>query len=349
MSAVREILETGVASRIFPGAEAVISVGQGAPLCVTTGAHTYEDDARAVSPRTLFDIASLTKVLVTTTAILQLASRNRLHLSDPLGPYLLPFHKDGKSKITLFHLLTHTSGLEADIDHRHCATGHDLWNMIEDIPLLSPPGTKYVYSDLGFLLLGRIVEHVSGSDLSAYADAHIFSRLGMERTKYTPPREWWPETAPTEYKAPGREELLQGRVHDEKASLLGGVAGHAGVFSTGEDIHRFMRSLLNCLTDDDDFVLPREYAQAMTQNQTPTLSIEQGLGWFLNRPFLGDLPPGAFGHTGFTGVSIAASPIHSLICILLTNCVHPKRPDAQSRQRLNACRAQIAHLALRLT
>jgi CubicO group peptidase (beta-lactamase class C family) len=351
---IQALLEDGVAGRVFPGAVALIGIGRSAPLCVATGTHTYDDDAPPTTSRTLFDVASLTKVFVTTTAILQLVGQQRLSLSDTVGKYLPRFRSGDQSGIILLHLLTHTSGLRADFELKKLGgdwgrvTQADLGEAIDHGTLLAPPGTSYLYSDLGFLLLGRIAELVTGSALDTYADAQIFGPLGMSRTRYRPPPAWWPDAAPTEYDAQWRGGLLQGRVHDEKAFLLGGVAGHAGLFSTAEDIHRFLQALRDCISQESEFVLPAPLALAMTQNQIPALPVRQGLGWFLDSAFLGDLRTDAFGHTGFTGVSVAVSPIRSVHCLLLTNCVTPLRPDKATRQRLNDIRAQLAGLALRM-
>ncbi len=290
---------------------------------------------------TIFDLASVTKMVATTTSIMILLERGQLALDDPVVKYLPTFGARAKDKVTLRHLLTHSAGLPAWFPfHQLFINRDDIYRSIdEDFALLSPPGEKRVYSDLGFIMLGRIVETVSGQRLDRFTQETIFQPLGMKDTGYLPTLQERLRVAPTEYD-PLRDKVLKGIVHDEVTQAMGGVSGHAGLFSTVNDMAVFAQMLLNGGEWKGQRILKAETIQTMLTPQLPGRPLlndsgrAQLLGWWgmNDNPVItdiGGLPSKTcYLHTGFTGTSIAIDPEHKTAAILLTNAVHPKRETA---------------------
>ena len=285
---------------------------------------------RALEPRrevmtvdTIFDIASLTKVVATTTAVMQLVQKGEIRSNDPVAKYIPEFAQNGKQDITVRNLLTHFSGLRADIDLTPPWDGSDtaMRMVFAEMPAYSP-GSRFLYSDSNFMTLGTLVEKVTGTTLDAYCTKKIFAPLQMTHTRFLPPASWRPKIAPTEYDE--HDKMLRGVVHDPRARRMGGVAGHAGVFSTADDLSKFAQALLN-----GSPILSREMVEKMTTpQQPPTASVLRGFGWDIDSPFSSNrgelLPVGSFGHTGFTGTSMWIDPTTRTFIILLTNSVHPR-------------------------
>jgi len=294
---------------------------------------------------TIFDIASLTKVVATTTAVMQLVQKGEVRLNDPVAKYLPEFAQNGKEDITVRNLLTHFSGLRADIDLTPAWEGRDaaLRLAFAETPAY-PPGSRFLYSDTNFMVLGALVEKVSGTTLDAYCARKIFAPLHMTQTRFLPPVAWRRRIAPTEYD--DRDRMLRGVVHDPRARLMGGVAGHAGVFSTADDLSKFALALL-----DGSPVLAKEMTEKMTTpQQPPTATVLRGFGWDIDSPFSsnrGDLlPVGSFGHTGFTGTSIWIDPTTRTFIILLANAVHPRGKGSAVALRSRVATAVAANLPL---
>src|SRR6202795_5097108 len=277
---------------------------------------------------TVFDLASLTKVIATTTAVMQLVEQGKVRMNDPVAKYLTEFAQNGKEDVTVRQLLTHYSGLEPDLDLKTAWAGKQTaYQMAWAETPVDPPGSKFSYSDVNFIVLGEIVERVSGETLDEYATRHIFVPLKMLHTRYRPPmarRDGWIEKiAPTQYDE--NEHMLRGVVHDPTARRMGGVAGHAGVFSTADDLAKFSQALLN----GGGGVLSALSVEKMTRpEQPPSAPVLRGFGWDIDSPFSsnrGDLlPVGGYGHTGFTGTSMWIDPTTKTYIILLTNAVHPR-------------------------
>jgi len=294
---------------------------------------------------TIFDIASLTKVVATTMAVMQLVQKGEVRLNDPVAKYLPEFAQNGKEDITVRNLLTHFSGLRADIDLTPAWEGRDaaLRLAFAETPAY-PPGSRFLYSDTNFMVLGALVEKVSGTTLDAYCARKIFAPLHMTQTRFLPPVAWRRRIAPTEYD--DRDRMLRGVVHDPRARLMGGVAGHAGVFSTADDLSKFALALL-----DGSPVLAKEMTEKMTTpQQPPTATVLRGFGWDIDSPFSsnrGDLlPVGSFGHTGFTGTSIWIDPTTRTFIILLANAVHPRGKGSAVALRSRVATAVAANLPL---
>ena len=309
------------------------------------GARSLEPRREAMTLDTIFDIASLTKVVATTTAVMQLVERGEVRLNDPVAKYLPQFAQNGKEDVTVRMLMTHFSGLPEDLDLA------DLWEGRGTAYAMAfaekpeyPPGSRFLYSDINFVILGALVERVSGQPLEAYCEKHIFAPLAMKHTRYLPPASWRPKIAPTQYDED--EKMLRGVVHDPTARRMGGVAGHAGLFSTADDLSKFSQALLS-----GSSVLPFLVVEKMsTPQQPPTATVLRGLGWDIDSPFStnrGDLlPVGSFGHTGFTGTSIWIDPVTRTYIILLTNAVHPRGKGSAIALRSKVATAVAAAIPL---
>jgi len=307
---------------------------------------------RALEPRrepmtvdTIFDIASLTKVVVTTTAVMQLVQKGEVRLNDPVTKYLAEFGENGKEDITVRNLLTHFSGLREDFDLDPPWKGRDAGFRLAfaEKPMYSP-GSRFLYSDTNFVALGALVERVAGTTLDVYCAKNIFTPLQMTHTRFLPPTAWRRKIAPTEYDEEGK--MLRGVVHDPRARRMGGVAGHAGVFSTADDLSKFAQALLN-----GSPILSKEMVEKMTTpQQPPTAQVLRGLGWDIDSPFSsnrGDLlPVGSFGHTGFTGTSMWIDPTTRTYIILLTNAVHPRGKGSAIALRSKVATAVAAAIPL---
>jgi len=309
------------------------------------GNRALEPRREAMTVDTIFDIASLTKVVTTTTAVMQLVQKGDVRLNDPVAKYLPEFAENGKEDITVRNLLTHFSGLRADIDLTPPWEGRDtaLRMAFAETPAYSP-GSRFLYSDTNFIALGAMVERVSGSTLDAYCAKKIFTPLRMTHTRFLPPAAWRSKIAPTEYDEQGK--MLRGVVHDPRARRMGGVAGHAGVFSTADDLSKFAQALLN-----GSPILSREMVEKMTTpQQPPTATVLRGLGWDIDSPFSsnrGDLlPVGSFGHTGFTGTSMWIDPTTRTFIILLSNAIHPRGKGSAVALRSKVATAVAAALPL---
>jgi uncharacterized protein YbbC (DUF1343 family)/CubicO group peptidase (beta-lactamase class C family) len=291
---------------------------------------------RALKPRilpmkieTVFDLASLTKVVATTTAVMKLSEDGKLNLDDPVFRYWPEFKSNGKEDITVRDLLTHYSGLKPDIPLYPEWSGYEaaLEKLIGEKPI-SSPGMRFLYSDINFVVLGEIVQRVSGKPLDIYCDEHIFEPLGMTNTYFSPPESLQNCIAPTQYRHGRRGEMLCGVVHDPTAQKMGGVAGHAGLFSTADDLSLFARMLLSGGSLNKVGVLHPETIEKMTLPHSPPGKAPlRGFGWNIDAPLVSNrdalLPIGSFGHKGFTGTFLWIDPVTNLYIIILTNRVHP--------------------------
>lgn len=321
------ILGAGVHDSVFPGAIAVVG-NRDSVLVARAVGHLDWGPSPAPDDSTLWDLASLTKVVALTTAIMQLWERGPIDLEAPVVRYLPEFQGPGKERVTVRHLLTHSSGLPAWRPlFREAPTADSALALVLATPLDTVPGTRMVYSDLGAILLGQIVVRVTGEPLDRYAASRIFQPLGMRETQFRPPPALWPRVAPTEVDTAYRKRHVWGEVHDENAHALGGVSSHAGLFSTAHDLARFARMMLGGGTLDGVTIVAPETITRFTRVQDPALS-HRALGWETpnGRNSGGHLlSPAAYGHTGFTGTSLWIDPGNSVFILLLTNRVNPTR------------------------
>ena len=332
LQAVYRLLEDSVAARAFPGAVILIAkdglvVGHSA-----FGRFTYEDTSPRMQADTLFDLASLTKVVAATTAAMILFEEGRLDLDARVAATIPEFGQEGKAPSTIRHLLTHTSGLPGWADlYRTCRGKAAFLSRICEMELEYETGTKCVYSDLGIIVLGAVLERCSGMSLDVFSQSRLFGPLRMPDTMFNPPEEIWSRIAPTE-EVPERGGIVQGQVHDENAFAMGGVAPHAGLFGTAGDLAIFAQMLLNGGEYAGKRIVQKSTIALFTRRQPLVEGEHRGLGWrlwsedgFSGRHF----SPSSYGHTGFTGTSLWIDPERNLFVILLTNRVHPTRDNTQ--------------------
>jgi uncharacterized protein YbbC (DUF1343 family)/CubicO group peptidase (beta-lactamase class C family) len=288
--------------------------------------------AEAMTADTIFDLASLTKIVATTSSLMKLFEQGKFRLNDRVTQYL-PEFQGGKSDITIRNLFTHFSGEPPDLPLNPPWSGYQTGiHMAMTENPTGPPGVHFVYSDINFILLGELVHRLSGQMLSDYARQQIFLPLGMQETMFQPPAALVPRIAPTELLAADRAPL-RGVVHDETSRYMGGVAGHAGLFSTADDVARFCQMMLDKGALNGTRLFSPLTVEKFTTPQTPPdQPILRGLGWDIDSPFSGNrgelFPIGSYGHTGFTGTSIWIDPVTDTYVILLTNSVHPHRGAA---------------------
>jgi uncharacterized protein YbbC (DUF1343 family)/CubicO group peptidase (beta-lactamase class C family) len=324
LGGVDSVIEQAVADGNIPGAVLVVGHDGAVVYRKAYGHRALEPKLEPMTLDTVFDVASLTKVIATTTAVMQLVEQGKVRMNDPVAKYLPEFSQNGKEDITVRQLLTHYSGLEPDLDLKTPWEGKDTaYKMAFAETPQQAPGAAFVYSDINFITLGALVERVSGETLDIYTAQHIFAPLKMTRTRYVPPTTWRLKIAPTQYDE--NEHMLRGVVHDPTARRMGGVAGHAGLFSTGDDLAKFAQALLS----GGGGILSPLMVEKMTSPETPPAApVLRGFGWDIDSPFSsnrGDLlPVGSFGHTGFTGTSVWIDPTTQTYIILLTNAVHPR-------------------------
>jgi uncharacterized protein YbbC (DUF1343 family)/CubicO group peptidase (beta-lactamase class C family) len=314
----------------------------GAVLIVGHDGRTVHRQAygnRALVPRpepmtldTVFDCASLTKVIATTSSLMKLFEQGKFRLNDRVTQYI-PEFQGGKSDITIRNLMTHFSGMRPDLTLNPPWSGYSTGIHLAEIDKpAGPPGARFVYSDINFILLGELVRRLSGEALDIFARQNVFLPLGMKETMFTPPAALRPRIAPTERDGKNGPPL-RGTVHDETARFMGGVAGHAGLFSTGDDLARFAEMMLHHGESTGQHIFnPLTVEKFTTPQSPPDQAILRGLGWDIDSPFSserGDLfPLGSYGHTGFTGTSLWIDPVTNTYIVLLTNSVHPFRRPA---------------------
>ncbi|MGO9621285.1 MAG: serine hydrolase [Desulfobaccales bacterium] len=329
-----------IAAGHLPGA--VVLVGHQGRIVYRRafGQRALEPRPLPMTPDTIFDIASLTKVVATTTAIMQLADAGRLRLDAPVARYWPEFAANGKGGITIRQLLTHTSGLRAEVNSHYRWSGYEgaLAVIAADRPI-RPPGTEFHYSDVNFITLGEVVHRVSGQPLNEYCAQKIFGPLGLKDTSFRPRQGLQERIAPCDVQSGC---LRWGEVQDPTAYRMGGVAGDAGVFSTADDLAVFVQMLLDGGQSRGHQILSKEAVAAMRQPQSiPGSSTRRGLGWDIRSPysriFNAAFPAGSFGHTGYTGTSIWVDPRSRTYLIILTNRLHPG-----GKGEVKALRAKIA-------
>ncbi|MGD0161652.1 MAG: exo-beta-N-acetylmuramidase NamZ domain-containing protein [Candidatus Sulfotelmatobacter sp.] len=350
LTAVDTVIQNAISDGSIPGAVLVVGHDGQVIYRKAYGSRSLEPRREPMTLDTIFDLASLTKVIVTTTAVMQLVEQGKVRLNDPVAKYLPEFAQNGKADITVRQLLTHYSGLEPDLDLKTAWEGKETaYRMAFAETPQDAPGSKFAYSDINFIVLGALVERVSGETLDEYATRHIFVPLKMMHTRFVPPLAlragWIGKIAPTQYDE--NEHMLRGVVHDPTARRMGGVAGQAGLFSTGDGLAKFAQALLN----GGGGILSALSVQKMTRpEQPPSAPVLRGFGWDIDSPFSsnrGDLlPVGGFGHTGFTGTSMWIDPTTQTYIILLTNAVHPRGKGNAIALRSKVATAVAAALPL---
>jgi len=352
---IAPVVDAAIARHELPGAVVLAGRGDQVAYRRAFGRRALQPSPEPMTLDTMFDMASLTKVVATTTSVMQLVEEGHIRLGDQVTRFIPDFGRYGKDGITVRQLLTHTSGLRPDLELEVEFNGADeaIRRAIDEVPVAAPD-ERFVYSDINFFVLGEIVRIVSGERLDQYAKAHIFAPLSMSDTTFLPPASLVPRVAPTERCRPRAwpcsvdatdVPFLRGIVHDPTARRMDGVAGHAGLFSTAADLSRFCRMLLNGGTLDGVRILSPATVSRMIAPSTPAFMRDvRGLGWDIDSSFSanrGDLfPIGSFGHTGFTGTSLWLDPGSNSYIVFLSNRVHP-----DGKGDVTALRGRVATIA----
>jgi serine-type D-Ala-D-Ala carboxypeptidase len=362
------IVVAGAEAGAYAGAVALAARGTDVLLHRATGWAVKEPERIPAGPGTIYDLASLTKVVATLPSILILIDRGAFGLDDPIGAILPEFGTDGaRREVTVRRLLSHASGLPAWLPVYVDATGPEGYlRTISRVELRSEPGTEVVYSDLGIILLGEAIRRVSGQDVDRFARQEVFGPLGMGETMFRPPAALIRRIAATEYGNPRevemageraaefagwREGMIWGEVHDGNCHYgLGGVAAHAGLFGTAADLHRYGQLWLNRGAWEDCQLISERLVEEATRRQAPG----RGLGWRVRPEDLAALAEDmsralsarAYGHTGFTGTSLWIDPARELIVVLLTNRVHPRTREDLADVRIASHEAVAAAIPL---
>jgi uncharacterized protein YbbC (DUF1343 family) len=325
LAPVDAIVKNAITQGHAPGAVVLIGHGGKVVYRKAFGNRSLEPTVEPMTVDTVFDMASLTKVIATTGSVMRMVQLGQIKLNDPVARYIPEFGQNGKQEVTIRQLLTHYSGLRPDLDLKPEWTSQiEAFRLANAEKLVTPPGSTFLYSDINFIVLGELVQKLTGLTLNRYAETFIFTPLGMTNTKFLPPQSWFLRIAPTQ-KDERSGIMLRGMVHDPTARQMGGVAGHAGVFSTADDTAKFAQALMNGGAP----VWSRLTVEKMTTpQQPPNLTVVRGLGWDIDSPFSSNrgelLPVGSFGHTGFTGTSLWIDPTTETYIVLLTNAVHIK-------------------------
>jgi uncharacterized protein YbbC (DUF1343 family)/CubicO group peptidase (beta-lactamase class C family) len=341
---IDRIITEAIAAKKFPGAVVIIGHRGRIVFHKAYGNRSLLPQTEAMSEDTVFDVASLTKVLATAPAVMQLYQQGRFQLNDPAAKYLPQFAINGKEDITIRQLLTHYSGLPPDLSLEDPWMGKDegLRRAFASIPVTAP-GVQFRYSDINFIVLGALVENISGLTLDEYEAKYIAGPLGLKSTRFLPPESWRDRIAPTQY---DHGVMLRGLVHDPTARRMGGVAGHAGLFSTAADVAIYAQNLLDRLAGRASrFPLDRLVLEKMTApGQPATGTALRALVWDIDSSFSsnrGELfPVGSFGHTGFTGTSVWIDPADDAYVVMMSNAVYPNGPTG-----ITAVRAAVANAA----
>jgi len=361
LSMVDAVIERAIADKQMPGA--VLLVGHGPDIVYRKayGRRAIVPQSESMTLDTVFDMASVTKVVATTTAVMMLVEDGRIRLNDRVATFIPDFGRHGKDAITIRHLLTHYSGLRPDLDLSDDSwTSYDaaISRACDEVPATSP-GERFVYSDINFFVLAEVVARVSGQRFDLFVRDRLFGPLGMTDSMFNPPESLRIRIAPTEMcvpfgwpcSGPG-QVMLRGVVHDPTARRMGGIAGHAGLFSTAADMSRFCRMLIDGGSLGSVRILSPLTVAKMTSAASPAgASSVRGLGWDIDTSYSSNrgelLPVGSFGHTGFTGTSLWIDPLTKTYVVLLSNRVHP---DGQGDATpLRARVATIVASALRQT
>lgn len=334
------LIRDAIAQHAFPGAALAVTHRGGLVASQGFGRFTYEDEAPGVRPDTIFDLASLTKVVATTAVAMLLYDRGRLPLEEPVAKTLPEFvslapkhQRAWREAVTVRMLLAHCSGLPAyEKLFEFATTRDDLIHAAMTTHLVAAPGERAVYSDIGFILLGELLAKKAGLALNLFARQEIFMPLGMKQTRFKPARDWVPEIPPTENDQKFRHRVVQGEVNDENAYVMGRVAGHAGVFAPATDLARFAE----CMLRRGGPILEPKTVKLFTHREVSPPGTTRALGW--DTPSRPESSSGqlfslaSFGHLGFTGTSLWIDPGRKLSVTLLTNRTWPDRSSQLIRE-----------------
>lgn len=346
-TSVDKLIQNAISNRAFPSAVLLVGKDNDVIYQNSYGRLTYDDTSRPAAMSTIYDLASVTKVIATTSAIMKLYDDGKIDLYSPVASYIPEFGNNGKEDITVFNLLVHNSGLTAWTPfYQTMSTADEVRKAVFNCAKEYPTGSQTLYSDYNAFLLGEIVWRISGKRLDKFCKENIFAPLGMNDTDFLVPMTEDYRIAPTELDEYWRNQLLVGYVHDEMAAILEGVSGNAGLFSTAEDLFKFMKMMLNKGKYADERRMSKTQDTEMFTSSTVELFTTRvtGLGYINTRALGWDTKPeptryppqcgnkfssNCFGHTGYTGTSVWCDTEKKLIIIFLTNRVYPKRGNEE--------------------
>ena len=343
-ASIAPAVQSEIAAGHIPGAVVLVGAQGGVLYRQAFGARMLQPEQAAMTDDTIFDLASLTKVIATTTTVMQLVDAGRLKLEAPVAKYWPSFAAHGKAAITIEQLLTHTSGLRADLDMRESWSGALAARLrVEAERPQYAPGAKFLYSDINFIALAELIERVTGQSFALYAARHIFVPLGMKDTGFLPAPSLRARVAPADVE---NDRLRWGEVQDPTARRMGGVAGHAGLFSTADDLALFAQMLLNGGTLHGTRILSAKSVERMTAPHRLPGEVLRGLGWDIRSPYGGGeetaFGAGSYGHTGYSGTSLWVDPKRGLYLIILTSRLHPDGKGDVKPLRRNLARLVAA-------
>jgi CubicO group peptidase (beta-lactamase class C family) len=334
-SNVEKIINDAISRQAFPGAVILVWKDGESIFEKTFGNFTYEQNSAQVKLSTIYDLASLTKVLATTTAAMICIDKKLFNLDDKVSQYILSFASNGKENVTIKNLLLHNSGLPAWKRYYNKSITED--EILEDIynsEIEFKPGAKTLYSDLGMIVLAKVIEKTANKSFDEFCKKEIFIPLKMINTYFNPPDSVKERIPPTEMDNYWRMKLIKGEVHDENSSLLGGTAGHAGLFSTASDIAKLLKVIMNKGKVNRNQFIKIETLEQFTVDYNS--KNKRLLGWDLKSikgSSAGEkFSRESFGHTGFTGTSIWVDPSRNLFVVFLTNRVYPSRENKKILQ-----------------
>jgi serine-type D-Ala-D-Ala carboxypeptidase len=341
-AAAHAVIEHAIRDRAFPGAAYGILLNGEVVALESAGQFTYDAASPRVTPSTVFDLASVTKVVATTAIVMLLYDRGILSLDEHLGDILPGFvvgmaPGSGKNRVTLRSLLAHSSGLPGYVRlFENHDTPESMIRAALRLPLDAPPGTRVEYSDIGFILLGKVLEVLSGDTLSRFFQREIAAPLALETARYCPPLDWRPQIPPTENDTTFRHRIIQGEPQDENCVALGCVAGHAGLFANSADILRFAACILaEGRTASGHQLFQPETVRLFATRQSEPDGTTRALGWDTpgNPSSSGKFfSPESIGHLGYAGTSLWIDPVRNLAVVLLTNRTWPDRANDAIRQ-----------------
>lgn len=334
--AIADVIAAAIEQNIFPGAVVRVHCAGEMVHTAAYGRHTYGPAARLVASESIYDLASISKIFTATVA-LRLSDAGQLRLDDPVARFLPDFRGHA---ITIRHLLTHSSGLDLRLSTLRDQGAAGIRAAIYATLPRYQPGTIMAYTNSNSLLLGDVIAAVTAQPLDQAMRELLLEPLALRETGYCPPPSCWPRIPPSEYDDHWRGGLVWGQVHDESAYALGGVAGHAGLFGSAADLERFAQLWLNggeALLHPATVALAlRDHSAGMGSSGTGP-ALRGGLGWMLDRPFMGSAPPGSAGHTGFTGPVLIIVPARQISIVILSNRTYPyRRPPPYPHHRVTA-------------
>lgn len=321
---IESIVRKGIADGEMPGAVVVVADRNHILYESAFGERQIEPTRQPMTIDTVFDMASLTKPVATATSVMKLVEDGKVQVDEPVSKYLPEFGANGKEAVTVSDLLLHVGGLIPDNALRDYEDGPEkAWDRVCALELRSAPGEKFSYTDVGFIVLGKLVERLSGKTLDQFAVEHVFRPLGMEETMFNPGADLKSRAAPTERR---EDAWIKGEVHDPRAYLLGGVAGHAGLFSTPHDLVRYGQMMLGRGASGNVAILRDETFSVMTKPRKVPRGT-RAFGWDHRSPYSSNrgeqLSDAAFGHGGFTGTVMWIDPEKERVFIFLSNRLHP--------------------------